>query len=1130
MVCMLLCLFAHVAWAQEESNLAGDAYFDFAFRDAPNVAYRGELGGERALAMGGGLLDDDEDDDEEGAGGIGVGGGLDEPDALRGGRGGASIRVADLTLSCDLAFCEDEKNVEALLRATGLQLGRLASERQLIIAVERLRKTGYFSNIFQRLTYEGQHVLVHFDTVSHTRIRRVRFETQGALFHSELRKRMILRAGGPLYPRTSLLRGRNVDAIPKDELIQIALDDQTRSLVRLYHKEGYFDAVVEIVPEPVSVNEVELVVRVTQVHGYGLGKIYVRGHQVKRYSEIESVFRSGFRFFSNPTKEQIEDAVARVLALYHAEGRYQTRISYVSRKVPQTRMVEVFLDIREGAQWVVQFEGHQALSVRELQSVLTFASSGYVDGGEVSASSDALRSLYVSAGYYWASVTGEMIRSVNDAPSVILFRIEEGEKTEIGEIVFDGAGNMRRDELLGIISSREYSAFGSGAYPQRVMIADDAAKIVDAYRARGFLNANVPRWTLEPITQGGRLRLTFVVHEGPVSRFSHRQIRYTDRAVYENFEVVIDRPESDIFSDGVLRAERAMITRQLRTRGHATVSDRVRCTSYRQDGTVASEETCDIAELPSSCFASDPQQLCSIVTSRHGAVELCFRHFEREFGAEQGPKCVLSSGITGQDVDVEFEVTLGPKYVFGDVFIHGNMVTRGWVVRQDIPMAAEETFDYSKILDARSLLRRRTIYRSASLNVIGVDDSLLSASEDADSTASSAHPVPIVVNLEEAPRRWVDFAFGLSLTGGDWLITAEAEYVEANLLGLGWDLRFLVMPEARFLNANNEFVLATKFNQNFFTLLTLTVPLFPSRGLDLVGQLFYDLRYIPETNREEMGGVIELQWDIDRRWFAALAFEAKTSNASSFLIDVSDDISRYNACYPVTFFQTCPFLDQNRELSLSLTPRAIYEGRDSPLVPKHGFYAEARIKFAYSDSVGFYLKPEARGSYVVTFWEYFTLALNMRWGLSFLRQDASLPLIDRYFLGGLNMRGYDNDGLGPRLVSAATPGIATNEAGGGEVLFNFTTELRYPIWHGVGLYGALFVDMGALLERQMSHYSPSGFMKALFVDEMRYTAGLGLRWLIGESIPPIVIDYGFILDRRRGDPVGRLSLNVGYAF
>ena len=72
--------------------------------------------------------------------------------------------------------------------------------------------------------------------------------------------------------------------------------------------------------------------------------------------------------------------------------------------------------------------------------------------------------------------------------------------------------------------------------------------------------------------------------------------------------------------------------------------------------------------------------------------------------------------------------------------------------------------------------------------------------------------------------------------------------------------------------------------------------------------------------------------------------------------------------------------------------------------------------------------------------------------------------------------------------------------------------------------------MGALTQSLPTDGTARDYFRELFVEEMRYTAGLGLRWQFSESIPPIVVDYGFIINRRRGDPVGNFSLNIGYSF
>lgn len=1143
-----------------------DTYFDFAVQDEARIYTRGVWpdDAERILSerqSSETLLAENDvdtpppsptDTASEAAGGHGGGLGeeivFDAPQV-------SSYRVADLSITCDIAFCDDPQNRDALLRASGLTLGRLATTQELSLSVERLRKTGFFSHIHQTLTYDGNHVHVTFEAVGHIIIDKIHYDVCGnwaglcsSLFKSDLKKRMILHAGGALYPRTALLRGRDVDSVSREELTKIALDDQINSLTRVYTKQGFLDAsvTIDVVPSKDNPKHVDLKVVGHDVDGYVLGKVYVRGLKAKSYADIESEFRSGFSFFGNATKEQIEDSVSDVLKFYRESGYYQARIKYVSRQNPDTRTIDVFLDIEEGKHWSVRFKGNMALSDKELSEVLTFQSSGYIDRGELSASEDAVRALYVSAGYYWADVKGELPlthyskkkkeKNTSDEISslqtnMITMTVTEGPHMEIGEIVFEGlrTRDVTREMLLKAIGSKEYSAFGGGAYPQRAMIADDAAKIIDTYRERGYLNAEVDRWMLIP-REDGRMQLKFIIREGERSYLAHRQIRYTDRPQYEDYDVLIDAPQDNYFSDYVLRAESAAITKQLRARGYATISERVRCVSYGSDGALSSLETCDIADIPISCYPADPAELCTVEENAFGRGETCYRHYATENNEPDGAPCILKDGITGQIVDVEYEITLGPKYTFGDIFTHGNVVTRDYVIRQDIAFEREQTFDYNKIMDTRSLLRQRKIYHSATLNVIGVDDDLVAKSDVSDSTGTVENPVPVVIDIEEAPIRWFDVAVGLSLNSNDWLLTGEMEYVNANLYGSGIDLRVLLMPELR-LSHGSENVAGQRFNQNWFSLLTVTVPLLPMYGLDLVTQLFYDLRYIPETNKLEYGGLVELQWDITKTLFAAFAFEAKASNTSSFGIDVSSDIDSYSwICYPVPVGGKCPFDTDNRVTTVSFKPRISYDGRDSPLNPKDGVYLEGNFRLAYSSSAGLYFQPDIRAAYVYTFLDYFTLGFNLRMGLSFLDADSTVPLIDRYFLGGLSVRGYDNDALGPRLVNTMTPNIATNEAAGGEALFNFNAELRYPIWNSVGLFGAVFVDLGSIVEHQPLYSGASRFFKEMFVEEMRYTAGLGLRWLISDSIPPVVIDYGFILNRRRGDPIGRLSLNIGYTF
>jgi outer membrane protein assembly factor BamA len=143
----------------------------------------------------------------------------------------------------------------------------------------------------------------------------------------------------------------------------------------------------------------------------------------------------------------------------------------------------------------------------------------------------------------------------------------------------------------------------------------------------------------------------------------------------------------------------------------------------------------------------------------------------------------------------------------------------------------------------------------------------------------------------------------------------------------------------------------------------------------------------------------------------------------------------------------------------------------------------------------------------------FVYAGALRIGLtsSFGNRDIISP--ERFFAGGgTTMRGFEQDMLGP---------LGLGEDGklyprGGEGLFLFNNEIRFPIWsvlHGVG-----FLDIGNVYTRLGD-----------FDFSLRKTAGAGLR-LKMSFLPPLRFDYGFKLDRRPGERGSAFFFSIGQAF
>jgi outer membrane protein assembly complex protein YaeT len=136
-------------------------------------------------------------------------------------------------------------------------------------------------------------------------------------------------------------------------------------------------------------------------------------------------------------------------------------------------------------------------------------------------------------------------------------------------------------------------------------------------------------------------------------------------------------------------------------------------------------------------------------------------------------------------------------------------------------------------------------------------------------------------------------------------------------------------------------------------------------------------------------------------------------------------------------------------------------------------------------------------------------ATQVRVGLLKPLSSDGIALTDRFFAGGgTSIRGFPQDTVGPK-----------NEEGtptGGEALFILNNELRFPLYRlfeGVG-----FVDVGNVYAK----------VADFDLGDLRKTAGFGLRL----KIPFFMLrfDYGFILDRRPGEPSGGFFFSIGQAF
>lgn len=146
-----------------------------------------------------------------------------------------------------------------------------------------------------------------------------------------------------------------------------------------------------------------------------------------------------------------------------------------------------------------------------------------------------------------------------------------------------------------------------------------------------------------------------------------------------------------------------------------------------------------------------------------------------------------------------------------------------------------------------------------------------------------------------------------------------------------------------------------------------------------------------------------------------------------------------------------------------------------------------------------------------TIWGFLTTAATLRAGFIEEYDDTeAIPIFERLFMGGANsVRGYAERGVGPMDALGAPLG--------GTLRLGATAELRFPlVWI---LTGAVFLDGGMVGDRAPD-VQPARW---------KYGAGAGLR--LQTPVGPIRLDYGYKLNRSRGDnDPWRIHFSLGESF
>ena len=399
-------------------------------------------------------------------------------------------------------------------------------------------------------------------------------------------------------------------------------------------------------------------------------------------------------------------------------------------------------------------------------------------------------------------------------------------------------------------------------------------------------------------------------------------------------------------------------------------------------------------------------------------------------------------------VDLVFDITEGPRVYVERIDISGNTRTKDKVVRREFRLAEGDAFNAATVRRSRQRLQDLGYFNTVTVQP----------------TPGSA-PDRAILNtvVDEKATGELTFGGGYSTDAG---ALVNVGLRERNLVGTGID-------------ASINGVLAQRRSQ---VDLSITDPYFLDRNL-VAGFDLFDVNNnnqdIAAYNESRLGGALRLGYEFNEHLRQALTYTLVDRR----VYDVQPGASIY-------------VLNQAGSTLLSQIGQTLsLDYRDSRTDPHTGFLLRLGTDFAGLGGSAHYVRTKLDGTYFIPL-DRFTG--DSDWGIAlsagggYLAQLGSQEkIIDRFFLGGDNLRGFQSGGAGPHAV-----GGTSVDSIGGRLIYTQSTELRFPlpISPDLGLSGRAFVDVGSL--SQVTKLGIINGVSTTVTDNAapRVGAGVGVSW------------------------------------
>ena len=690
-----------------------------------------------------------------------------------------------------------------------------------------------------------------------------------------------------------------------------------------------------------------------------------------------------------------ENGVVGKRVIFNLEERQRVKIvDYVgSKKLEQSKIEEKLRD--------------ESIQIR-LDSFIDPALIRRVEG--------LIREMFAEKGYQFAKVD-HVIKEVAGGPKLvnISFVMDEGPRVKIRSVEFVGSKAVSSGALAKQMKSNNtggrFSWIKGGGTYQAAKFEEDADKVVEFYRSKGYVMARVGQPNLKFIEDSTDKSTRYVVLRIPVQegdRFRVGDVGFEGNTVVksEGLKGIFNVKSGEYYNEKKIR--KAM-DKARELYGSVGYFEFTMYPDVKPRGVPAPDAEADNPLAPPKPAAKPA-----------------------------GPPTI----------DVTMRIQEGKQYFVNRIIFSGNTHTRDNVIRREIRLFEGGVFNTEAL--------KFSVKR---LNQLGYFKQLDGGKDmSVDKTPGTDNKVDVKLKLEEQNRNQITFGAGVSQYEG---VFGQLTFQTSNFLGKGETLSVSAQRGSRARNYQ------IAFSEPFLFDRPITV------GGDIHKQsVTYPYAYT--QNNTGGAATLGFMVGPYARLFGTYSLDLiRVTNIYPIYLPQPQLIFTPSEVYSSLGLERAAFIPSNGELAPSnpymadllllnsggrrtiskVTPSYVYNTVDNPIFPAAGRRLTASLDVAGIGGDTNYLKPTLEAVVYFQQSKRFSLGVRGQWiSITPFGSTTTLPIFERLYLGGeYSVRGFDLRTIGPRdPITGVVIGGVKSLLFNAEYLIQIAGPVRLVLFYDAG--------------------------------------------------------------------------------